>query len=358
MEKFRKIALICLVLLISGCDKTIHEYPEPQKSLVIIQPNVCRETPKYYKSVVYDDNWNSTVSDLPETRAMEFLADDNYHLHVIVDVYSGKINARDRSGKRVCRRTFCTDHDAMPPHDTLHFNLYDDDYYILAWADYVPKSDKDNSPYDTDTLTAVRSLIHDYPDNTYLRSSASGNASFSIDYGLTSQGYPSQGPVVIDSRIIPLELERPEGRYRIEALDYDEFLASGGKIEDLTIKVIYKQYVSVGFNVASDEPNDFIQAYSFDVKPASFHYDEDNSSSLFTDYVFTSPDRETNVIFDMYIYDAEGNEINHCQNIKVPLSRDRETVVKGYFLTVPLGDGDDISIDDSFEGEYEIDLDL
>ena len=57
------------------------------------------------------------------------------------------------------------------------------------------------------------------------------------------------------------------------------------------------------------------------------------------------------------IFDASGNEISHCQNIKIPLKRNHETVVKGFFLTREVGKGNNVAIDDNFEGEYVVGID-
>ena len=37
--------------LMMACDATVHEYPVPDKSFVIIEPNVDRLPPLYYKEV-------------------------------------------------------------------------------------------------------------------------------------------------------------------------------------------------------------------------------------------------------------------------------------------------------------------
>lgn len=358
MKRIWEIVAVCLPLMLAGCDDTIHEYPEPQNSLIIIEPYVNRDAPNYYKTVVYDDNWNCTVTELPEVPAYQFLADKRVEVRIIADVYRGKAESRSSAENLVERRVIKVEHNALPPQDTIHFHLPDGDYHILAWADYVVDNPEYQGPFLADTLTAVRSRLDRYPRNPFFRSSASGTETFTIDFKNSQDGYPITRADGTKLRTIPIALNRPVARYRIVALDYDAFLQSGGNIEDVTVKVIYKQYVSVGFNVATDVPNAFISTYSFNVKPADIVYEGRYESSLFTDYVFTSEQTETNVIVDLYFYDGEGKEINHCQDIKIPLMRDHETVVRGNFLTLPLGEGEGVSIDDNFEGEYVVNLDF
>ncbi len=355
MKRTMILVAICLILILTGCDVTIHQYPNPQESQVIIEPYVNRDAPCYYKTVIYDDNWNSTIVELPDKPAYQFLADKRVEVRIIADVYRGTIKDK-LSENLVERRIINVNHNALPPQDTIHFNLPDGDYYVLAWADYVVKGN-DIGPFLADTLTAVHSRLDKYPKNPFFRSSASGVKEFSIDFTNTPEGYPITRANDTNLRTIPVSLDRPVARYRIVALDYKDFLQSGGNIEDVTIKVIYKQFVSVGFNVLTDAPNEFISTYSFNIKPADIVYEgEEYQNSLFSDYVFTSENTETNIIIDLYFYDETGKEINHCQGIKIPLMRDQETVVQGNFLTQPLGKGEGVSIDDNFEGEYVIDL--
>ena len=124
----------------------------------------------------------------------------------------------------------------------------------------------------------------------------------------------------------------------------------------MTVKVIYKQYVSAGYNVATGEPNLFVSTHSFNVRPEEIEYEGKREESLFGDYIFTSAEGETHVLADFYFYDAEGNEVSHCQDVDIPLTRNRETVVRGYFLTRELGEGNGVSIDENFEGEYVVEI--
>ena len=49
-----------VVLLGVGCDATIHEYPTEQQSQVIVEVNVDRLPPLYYKELQYDAEGNHT----------------------------------------------------------------------------------------------------------------------------------------------------------------------------------------------------------------------------------------------------------------------------------------------------------
>lgn len=365
--------IVCCSLALSlvSCDTTIHEYPEPQKALVIIQANVDRAAPPYYKEVIYDESFKRTVNSLDPTASPAYVPDAGYEMRITLEIYRGNVSDYEKNSENmrknmVDRRVLYVDKDALAPQDTIHTYVENGNYFVLAFADYVRKDDVLNSHYYTDSLTNVWSKIHAYPENTNHRSTAAGQKEFSVDFLLTKDGYPttkeaSQTPIT--SRIIPVYLERPSGRYRFVAVDYDDFVRNGGNISGLTAKVIYKRYVAAGYNVAKKAPNLFISTYSFNISPFKNQSNiassitngaKGNELSLLVDYIFNNYTNEDNIIADVYFYDENGKEINHVSDIDIPLLRNHETVIKGYFLTKSFGKDNGISIDENFDGEYVI----
>lgn len=353
---------LILLCVLQACDATIHEYPSPETSLVVVQPAVDRRQPPYYKEVAYDAEWNRTETLLEAEESQPYGVADDAAMRIIVEVFEGQATGADY--RPLARRVLNVDAYALPPQDTVHFYLPHGEYSILAWADYVNEDNPVDWHYRTDTLTAIRTDIGTYPHNPHHRSTAAGQAAFNVDFQLTPEGYPTlyggNGRRIEDeiqySRTVPVDLLRPAGRYRVVALDYQDFLQTGGSADGLTVKVVYRQYVSVGFNMATSEPNLFISTYSFNLQPDDIDYEGKRDESLFGDYIFAASSNETNVLADFYFYDAQGQEINHCEGIEIPLMRNRETIVKGYFLTREIGNGNAIGIDENFEGEYVIEV--
>ena len=73
--KYRlSIAIVMALSILSfiSCDRTIHEYPIPDKSLVILEFNADRTPPPYYKKVVFDEKYNSKVIKLNETPSLPY----------------------------------------------------------------------------------------------------------------------------------------------------------------------------------------------------------------------------------------------------------------------------------------------
>ena len=344
--------------LAAGCDATIHEYPSADSGVeeVVVVPLVDRMPPLYHKLVEYDEEWRRTERELPERRAQAYVPEEGYEMRVIVDVYEGDVEDLNAERRRVARHVAMVGKDALPPQDSARFQLPGGDYYVLAWADYTHAAHEGNCHYVADTLTNVRSRVDAYPANPHHRSSAVGRAGFSVDFDQRPGAVVLLRSGAAESRVVEVEMSRPAGRYRVVAADYDEFAQTGGDPAGLTVKVIYKQYVSAGYNVATGEPNLFVSTYSFNVRPEEIEYEGKREESLFGDYIFTSAEGETHVLADFYFYDAEGNEVSHCQDVDIPLTRNRETVVRGYFLTRELGEGNGVSIDENFEGEYVVEI--
>lgn len=350
-----KLALhMTVVTVMTSCDATIHEYPEPVSDTVtaVLEASVSREPPGMYKTVVYDQNWNRSERKMPEdSSANGWQPGDGASMRIIMEIYSGEPqddgSTRSTPSERLLRRVLTVDKDALPPQDTVRISLPDGEYHILAWADYVYEGTSEDLCYRTDSLTAVRTDIVSYPDNTMYRSGAAGRKVFSLR--MTKDGDTTER--------INIDMQRPLGRYRVVASDYEDFLRSGGSLEGMTVEVVYRQYISIGYNVATDESNAFISSYSFDIRPSEYEYDGILEASLFGDYLFTSADRETVVIADFHFSDASGKEISHCEGIEIPLWRNCETVIVGCFLTSALNDGGGVDIDEGFDDEYIVGID-
>lgn len=350
---------ILIVCVLTGCDPTIHRYPNPQKALVILQLNVDRNPPRYHKEVLFDKSGNTTINDLPSEYASSYNIEDEYEMRIIVDVMHNSITDNNTYANleknRIIRRIIYSHKDQLPPQDTVHIHVPNGNYSVYAWVDYIKKNSHNDWVYYTDSLTDIRSEIKNYPGNTHLRSTASGLQEFVVDFNLTPEGFPSSkeaSKTPITDRIIPVYMERPSARFRLVTTDIDDFLQTRSTIDNYTMRLIYKQYVSMGYNVGNKEPNRFISSYNYDQRLATYERINANESTLLCDYVFTSYEKEDNILIDFIVYDKTGKVVSAVQNITVPLKRNHETIIKGSFL-LNVGDGN-YSIDENFEDEYII----
>lgn len=100
-------------------------------------------------------------------------------------------------------------------------------------------------------------------------------------------------------------------------------------------------------------PNKFGVNYSVNVKPEIYISSDHKTVSLALDYIFTSWNEENVVVADFHIYD-HNKEISHIKDVHIPLLRNHETLLEGYFLTKSFGKDEGIQIDEDFDGEFVI----
>ena len=365
----RHLPLLVLLLVVlpaltlSGCCATIHIYPEEDEpiteSTLTLQALVDRDPPLYYKEVAYDTAWNCTVTLLDETPASAYTPPEGYGLRVIMDLYQGQVDdlaqTTDQDRYFLERHEALAEGDALPPQYDVALTLSEGDYFVLAWADYVPEDNPTDWHYLPDGLTAVTTDLDTYPDEWHLRSSAAGQEEFVLDFTASPEGYPalqSAPDSLLTDGIVPVNISRPSGRYRVVSTDAADYVFNGGRLEGITVQVTYKQFVSDGYNVATQTPNSYVSTYSF--TRTAISTEESDEFDLVGDYLFTAYEGETIVLADLAFYDAEGYEVNTVESVEIPLKRNHETIIRGPFLTRKLSGGGSVSIDENFTDEYVV----
>lgn len=355
------VALACTLSLgFAACDETIHEYPRTNDVLVMVELNADRMPPFYYKGLLYDEEGNCTVQELPHEPAMPYVPDERLCVRFIVELYQlPSAGASVTKGMLVDRREFSADRLAQPPQDTLAFRLPQGHYRVLAWADYAPESRVDEWHFDTRQLNAVLEHVDHTPEVNHHKNAAAGNCDFSVTIGRygeeISVATPGStvGTTSSGTPLVPVYMVRPLARFQLMATDWNEFSKkrSRASVNNLLIRVVYKQYVGVGYNVENETLNAFVESRTMEMSPPQ----EPGGGEVLLayDYVLTNDGREDHVLVDLFICDEEGEEINHYQNIDVPLYRNHETVLRGPFLTRQVGSGD-IGIDDDFDDEFVV----
>ena len=335
-----------LILLVStGCDRTIHEYPQQVKSLVVVELNADRTPPTFYKEVSYNSNGIYTDRMLEPSFSEEYTADERLALRFVVELYRiPSADATVSDGVLAERRVLSVNRLAEAPQDTLHFYLPDGNYRALGWADYVPKNELKDWHFETSALNSIKVDLEHKPQNNHHKSSAAGWGGFTLGN--------SSAPVdTVRQPVIPIAMKRPSARFKLWSTDWKEYQNSGKDTSDLNVRIEYIQYISAGYDVESENPNFFTPTRQMETTPS--HVEGDSTVLLAYDYVLTSNDQEDYVLMDVVITDKDGNEINRCQRIAVPLRRNQETIVKGPFLTEEIK-ACDIGIDDSFSDEHVI----
>ena len=360
MGRWHIILAVAAGTALAGCDATIHTYPEARLSEVVVELSVDREPPLYYKEVTYGRDGSRGEAELEATRSERYEAADSLAMRMVVELYEvpGVTDDVDE-GRLVARRELTAHRLAEPPQDTVVFHVPTGTYKALAWADYVPEDGGTADwHFETEALDAVRARVEHHPGDNHHKSCAAGTADFAVDFGLDEEGYPlnlsaSRAGGDTLSRFIPVGLERPAGRFRLWATDLAEFTGSGGRVEDLRVRIVYRQYVSVGYDVGEARPNDFTPTREMTTRPTTVA--ADGTVLLAYDYVLVGSDGEEHVLIDVYVTTADGTEVNRFEGIDVPLWENRETVVRGPFLTQEVESGR-IGIDEGFEDEFVVEI--
>lgn len=346
MKKYKFQFLIIALILLSACDATIHEYPGDKKTSIVVELTPDHEPPIYYKQAVYDYNGGSNVTEMSPDLSLPYIPDPGFRLRYVVELYNVPLSEIKEQTKPVARRVVTTLPDKQQ-RETLHFDLPDRNrnYSVLTWRDYVLENNADDWYYETPVLTAVTEKRMPEENSYHMKDALTGNKDFYIDASQTSPA------------LIPVSMTRALGRFRLIANDLSAFKEAGGSTERLQIKVVYRQYVSKGYNVAKQQPNLFLQSYSDQPSPAvSQSSDGSNEGDFFEmayDYILASTGKEDHVIVDLFVYDENDNVINYYEGIDIPLYRNRESVVYGPFLTRKKGVGG-VGVDDVFEGEHVV----
>ncbi|MGM9859397.1 MAG: DUF6562 domain-containing protein [Muribaculaceae bacterium] len=353
---------ILLAIIACSCDSTIHFYPEPQSSLVILQLSVDRTPPHLYKEIKYDSDWQcTTISSHGYDAEYDYPAD--YLMRITIEIYRyygevGRIEMPEIDDVPIERRVLLVSNDCLTPQDTIQVHLPDGQYKALAFADYVPTDKAFDWHYKTENLTDITTDLSTYPRNPHLRSSAAGSVYFNMTHQLNEEGYPVilNAPTrSITSRVIPINLQRASGCFKIMATDWklcpipEQFVS---------LELLFTDFVTTGYNVWTEEPSDYTTSYGYITKPPLGNYEESTDSRLMVmDYLFAPSDREMEVHAILIATDPVGNILNTTPTINIPLVRDATTII--YMPTYSVNYADihgesGFGVCEGFEGEITI----
>ena len=338
------------MLILAGCDRTIHEYPREVDIELAVRCSVDLAQPEYLISV--ECNSEEGASYVVRTESAEPLGTrftEPVCLRYVVDLY----RVCGAQSQFVERRVLFADVEAPSPQVVARFDVDAARYRVLVWCDYVEEDVREAWYYVTDDLREVRYADVAVVDNND-KDAFSGVKDVDLSHWCSLRCH---NEVVVD-----MTLERPKGRLKCVATDVEEYIVrSRALVNDITAVVSYVQYVSAGYNVEAQRPNYFVPTRTFISRA---RVDREGKFELFYDYVFVNG-AETNVMLNFALYNGDvefaesgevvGQKISSWSGIVVPLRRNRETVIEGRLLTTSYGTGG-VGIDPGFENEYVIEI--
>lgn len=350
-------SVLVVLLLFSGCVRTIHEYPTDPSIEFVLSLEINNVTPEEF--VVVKPGGESGTSYIVRTQSAgqkNTRFDEPVKLRYVVDLY--RVVA---SNAQFVKREVRLADPAQPIPDNVVFDLEAAEYKVLVWCDYVRESDPYKSwYYNTDDLRNIRYAdieVKDNNDKDVFTNMAHLN--FREYYYMSGEHEES----------VHLTLERPKGRYKCVTTDVGDYL-NKEEVSEITSVVTYIQYVAAGYNVEEQKPNYFESTRTYLTTVTTDDLDQNGNLEMCYDYVFVNG-KQTNVKINFQffrgvvtmkngqLYKEDGtlasddDRISNWSGVVVPLKRNMETIIEGRLLTASFGSGG-IGIDPGFEGEIVI----
>ena len=332
-----------LVLVLTGCDKTVLEFPENEG----VDPTLVNAN----LSLAIDPK----IEPYEQTGRSEGEVIDAYDVRWIVEVF------RDEIGGELAERGVLGCEPAADGHHTIHTSLalHAARYHVVAWMDYVDNGSVDDKYYTIPSLSSISVPAagnyigdEDHKD-TYV-------ARQEIDL----KDHRDRWNETVD---VTVTLQRPMAKIEFIATDIDKFLdelaarhseITGSVADDLLsqtpdlstirVQVDYAGYFPSGFNAYTNKPNDARTGMWFECNMTPLTNKE---AHLASDYIFVNGS-ESAVKVDLTIRDSEGNLLNRIEGIDVPIVRGKLTTIRDEFLTRDYAPG--IGIDPGFDGDINI----
>jgi len=328
---FTLFVALTALLKLSGCD-TVLQYPDGEgidPTLVGIRVRLTVDF-----TVISDP----LISSYAETRTGDF----DIRYQVAFHALDG-----DRAGELVLRKVWTGDViETGPTVISTDVDLHAERYAVYAWIDLVPRGTTGDHHYVTGDLRKV-SMADPNIGGLDTREAFAGKTTVDLT--------PYRN-VRFAEVTIPLPMERPFGKFKIQTTDVRKFLdsyRSYGTYADImpsSSTVRYTCYFPTAYN------QDTRLAHVEEFKLGVSHTDdvteiEDNNAVLTSNYVLVCNDNTT-VTADVEVRNSKGELLATVRGITIPIQRNRLTIVKGEFLTTGVSGG--TTIVPGFDGEYDV----
>lgn len=334
MKKIFDIFCLLLCSWLISCDATVHEYPTSGHVKLIVEAYTDLAMPELYYEYVCDAKAGNQLLVRSGDGSGSRVFDENVQLRFNFDLRRSINSSTSQSVGKVVQ--FAAP-DAERPQAVAEFEPTPGVYKALIWCDYVSDQMGNDWYY---KVSDLRTIVYTdvVPEDNDDKDAYTGVET--VD--LTPYINAGEGHTVT----VPVNLNRPLGRWRLVADDIADFEAAGGNVSALWTRATYISFVSSGYNVESQEPNLFDEPQS----RTFFHPIYDRSSGEMThDYIFVYG-KESYVSLYLEFYEGD-RKISSWNVPDVPLMRNRETLIHGRFLTSASQSGG-IGIDPGFNGEH------
>lgn len=330
LKSFAYLAAIVLMFATTSCD-TVLQYPEGEG----IDPTLVKTT------IELRTDFTPIQDPIYASYSYAEARDGFFDVRYIIEIYSS-------TGRRIARSVETSDilssgNDSY----TKEFDLHPGDYDIYAWIDFVPHNSTDDFHYTTDDLHCVEVNHLDNGDDQ-TEDAFAGKKSVSI---------PNENEFFTSKHFI-VDMERPFGRFRIVTTDVKKFLDTykpthssyADAVPTQTI-LKYTCYMPTAYRLDTrfGEVGGMVQGIKFTMPTVK---ESEEEMTLSSDFVIVTNDNTT-VSVDIEVRNSLGERLNGVGGIRIPIQRNKLTIVKGEFLTLDIP-GNGSGIDDSFDDEFII----
>lgn len=353
------VSVLFLPIILSSCDP--HEWPEEAEITYdfTLSMDFSTELP-LYKEVYYSRGGEEQSRTITQ----------EHDLRYKIQVY--QVNGIEDDSRIVYKTFFFTRKKPVNPDYTVHLELPAGDYRFRIWADYVSPGTIEDKYYDTSDFSSISLADRQYHQGSNEYRDAFMGTAFGSVYDPDLYNY-HHGTSPNNS--VVAEMKRPMGRYEFISTDMEEFLtnffdtrseddanklpswsglspdqiAQQISLSEYKVVFSYNAFMPSTYNIYTDRPTDSWTNVSFE---SSMEIGEEGMILGF-DYLFVAD--ETLMNLNMDIYNASGERIASTSGVQVPVVRNKNTVVKGKFLTATSSGG--VSINPGYDGDdYNIEI--
>ncbi len=258
----------------------------------------------------------------PSNTLPPYTKSDKLSLRSVVEVFQSGTNTK------ILSRYF---DNTTPKTLVLNPGVYD----IRVWSDYSQNSNTDLYYNTSDTKNVTILSQKDYTANSDYKDA------FAKEVTVTVSDKPNQ--------VAEVALIRPLAKYRIEAIDVEEFYAKHDSLalEDLHIEVVYEGFFPTAYDMTIPALSGADINYKFN---GSISQTENKTATIATDYIMVNG-KESSVIVSVYVRTKSGYLISSVQGILIAYKSGHLTTISGNFLTSGQGG---ISIDTEWDDDFNI----
>ena len=347
---FLYLIIFALPVLFTACD--VHEWPDVQASVTLHLKLSYEKDMTVWKHLY--DNAEVTGQGLGDTYAN---SREHGRARYIIRAYpltAGQSPTRKPARELVFTRDIADGYDC-----DVTFDIAPGDYHLMVWSDFVENAG-DTPFYNADNFAEI-TLQGLHAGNNDYRDCFRGTSDISLKADINEADSAAAFEITMQRPVAKLEVITTDlaefmekEATRIAAKNSDTQSSAGAKPQTIVntndYEVVFKYigFMPDTYSMFTDKPVDSSTGVMFKSTLKKLNAGE---ASMGFDYVFVNG-TETAATVQIGLYDKDGTLLSLTEQIKVPLKRNRHTVLRGRFLMSKASGG--ITINPDYDGDHNI----